>query len=358
MAGSHSLKLRLAQRTWAGHGPQTRLASLGVVETKIAELLRRVMPSIAGVALSVKVDEVRELFSDGVAISINDGVETDVLAKGHGLQRCIVFTLLQTLILNQRNQLVPGQEQGQPAPVAPIILLIEEPELYIHPQLAKLFFDVMASFSQTDQVIYTTHSPLYVDAFRSENVAIVEKVDAATGTRIRVCNSKAFDGLTEHKIFQGLSKLNSGINELFFARRVLLVEGPEDVIAVTATLQKIGRIANRIEELDWSLVSCGGKSSIPFFQRVLNAFAIPYAVLHDLDITAAMPQDAKNVHTKENDAIAALAGGNAIFTYPIKLENSLGLGEHFRDQYDAHNFFSDPARITEDVIAVARAIFP
>lgn len=74
------------------------------------------------------------------------------------------------------------------------------------------------------------------------------------------------------------------MNELFFAKRVLLVEGPEDVIAVVAVLKALGRIVSRPEELEWSIISCGGKEDIPFFQRVLNAFAIPYSVLHDLDL--------------------------------------------------------------------------
>ena len=38
-------------------------------------------------------------------MSVDDGVETDVLAKGHGLQRCIVFTLMQALIMNYRDDL-------------------------------------------------------------------------------------------------------------------------------------------------------------------------------------------------------------------------------------------------------------
>ena len=82
--------------------------------------------------------------------------------------------------------------------------------------------------------------------------------------------------------------LNPAINELFFARHVLLVEGPEDLVAVTSALQKAGRIRQRVEEIDWSVIPCGGKQSIPFFQRVLNAFGIPYSVLHDSDIDDGM----------------------------------------------------------------------
>lgn len=339
-----------------GHEAPPRIESLAAVETKITDLLRRVMPSVTGVSLAVEIEEVKDLFSAGVSLSVNDGVDTDVLAKGHGLQRCIVFTLLQTLILNERNQLIAVGDGALLAP-DPIILLVEEPELYIHPQLSKLFFDVMASFADTDQVIYTTHSPLFIDAYEAERVAIVSKPDPATGTLIRSCDAAAFQGLDNRKLFQGFTKLNPSMNELFFAKRVLLVEGPEDAIAIAATLKALGRITIRPEELEWSVIVCGGKASIPFFQRILNAFAIPYAVLHDTDIIAGMPVNDKTTHEKQNTAIASLAGGNRIHRYPVKLEHSLGLQTHFSDQYAAHILFADPARITQEVKDIVVAVF-
>jgi len=338
----------------AAGGPQ-RIESLGVVENKIAELLRRVMPSVQGVSLAVEVQPLTDLFSSGVNLSVDDGVATDVLAKGHGLQRCIVFTLLQTLILNERNQLV-ADIAAAPAE-RPIILLIEEPELYIHPQLGKLFFDVMRQFGQTDQVIYSTHSPLFVDACESNRVALVSKSTIQQGTKVRTCDKSAFDGLTERKVFQGFSKLNPAINELFFARRVLLVEGPEDLIAVTAVLQKMGRVTHRVEELEWSVIPCGGKQSIPFFQRVLNAFSIPYSVLHDVDIESGMSDDKRKVTTKENEIITTLASGRPVHVYPIRLEWSLRRAEHFRDQYDAHCYFLNPNNITAEVESIVNAVF-
>lgn len=344
----------LLNRVDASDVPQ-RIESLGVVENKIAELLRRVMPSVKGVSLAVEVQNLADLFSAGVSLAVDDGVKTDVLAKGHGLQRCIVFTLLHTLILNERNQLV---SDGTPVPIErPIILLIEEPELYIHPQLGKLFFDVMRQFSKTDQVIYSTHSPLFVDAYESEQVALVSKPTVEEGTKVRTCDRTAFDGLTERKVFQGLAKLNPAINELFFARRVLLVEGPEDLIAVTAVLQKLGRVTQRVEEIEWSVIPCGGKQSIPFFQRVLNAFGIPYSVLHDSDIEDGMADDKRNTTIKENETIKTLAGDRPVHVYPIKLERSLGRAEHFRDQYDAHCYFLEPSNISSEVERIVGEVF-
>ena len=332
-----------------------RLEALSTIETKITELLRKLMPSVAGVSMSVEVSDIKDMFSGGISLAVNDGVETDVLAKGHGLQRCIVFTLLQTLIMNEREQLVPGAGPSQDTPS--IILAIEEPELYIHPQLAKLFYDVMRDFSASDQVVYATHSPLFVDAFEHDSIAIVTKPSVETGTTITSCDSAAFEGLDDRRIFKGLSRLNPTINEMFFAKRVLLVEGPEDQIAVSAYLVDVGKIQTRVEEIDWSIIVAGGKDAIPFFQRVLNAFAIPYTVLHDLDITAEMQTDDVETHKKANQTIAELARTNPVVTFPVKLERSLGLEGHLRDQYRAHQFFQTPANMTDDFRDVVASVF-
>jgi len=333
-----------------------RLQSLSQIEAKLTELLKKLMPSVNKVSMSVEVDQAKDIFSAGVELSVDDGTDTSVLAKGHGLQRCIVFTLLQTLILNERNQLF-AENEFQPSKNRTILLAIEEPELYIHPQLSKLFFDVIREFGKTDQVIYSTHSPLFIDAFDYDSIAIVTKNNVTEGTKVKTCDPKAFDGLTDKKLFQGLTRINPSVSELFFARKVLLVEGPEDQIAVTAVLQKNKVIVNRVEELDWSIVVAGGKASIPFFQRILNGFAIPYAVLHDHDITETMGSNDKQTEEARNKAIEELSNGNPIYKYPIKLEHTIGLDHHFKDQFEAHVFFQDDSRITDDLSKIINTIF-
>ncbi|MCX6569283.1 MAG: AAA family ATPase [Candidatus Aminicenantes bacterium] len=345
----------LLNRVDADDAPK-RMESLSIVEAKIAELLRRIMPSVQSVALAVEVQNLSDLFSAGVNLEVNDGIQTDVLAKGHGLQRCIVFTLLQALILNERNQLVIGKEEV--VSERPIILLIEEPELYIHPQLSKLFFDAMREFSRTDQVIYSTHSPLFVDAYEPEQVAIVSKVGVEEGTKVRTCDVNALSGLTERQVFQGFSRLNPATSEIFFARRVLLVEGLEDLIALTATLQKIGKIKQRVEEIDWSVIPCGGKPAIPFFQRLLNSFGMSYSVLHDLDLEEGMAEARQEISKKRNETIKQLAGSMPVHVFPVSLERSLGRAEHFADQYEAHRFFLDPNNITVEVQSIIEGVFP
>ena len=303
-----------------------RLESLGIIENQIAGLLRQLMPSVNHVTLSVEVGEVKDLFSGGVALSVDDGINTDVLAKGHGLQRCIVFSLLKTLIDTERQDGEDNQENNA------IILAIEEPELYIHPQLSKLFYDVMRAFVESDQIIYTTHSPIFIDAYEYKEIGIVSKANVEDGTKIKTSTGENFEDIEDSKVFKGLARFNPSVSELFFAKRVLVVEGPEDLIAVNAVLTDANLITNRAEEIDWTILVAGGKEAIPFLQRVLNEFSIPYAVLHDTDIVPGMAEDDVNTHQKVNDLIVALSNGNRITKFPVKLEISLGIDGHLRSE--------------------------
>ena len=322
---------------------EERLSSIGTIEDKIQEILSKLMPSVTRVKLNVITEDVKSIFSRGVELSVDDGVETDVLLKGHGLQRCIVFSLLQTLILNEKNRLIDNEEE---AVEIPILLAIEEPELYIHPQLGKLFYDVLVEFSDENQVIYSTHSTRFIDVSRYENIALLNK-NRETGTKITNCDTSAFTGLIDRKIYQGLSQLNNDVNELFFSKRVLLVEGPEDKLAVTETLKKIGRITNRSEEIDVTIIVAGGTGNIPFFTRVLNAFCIKYTILHDLDLRPGLTPAQVTSFTERNQKIADVAKPNTIITFPIKLEDTVGMTHHFSDQYHALTFFSDANNINQ-----------
>lgn len=323
-----------------------RLESLENIESKLKDILCNLMPSVEKVKLKVVTEDIRTIFSKGVELKVDDGVETDVLLKGHGLQRCIIFSLLQALILNERKKLIDDHNEEEKR--TPIILAIEEPELYIHPQLGKLFYDVLISFSKDDQVIYTTHSPRFIDVYKYESIAVVSK-NKIQGTKYVNCDLTQFEGIVDKKIFKGLTQLNSDVNELFFAKKVLVVEGPEDKIAVTETCKKTNKISTRTEEIDITTIVAGGKCSIPFFVRILNAFQIKYAILHDLDIRDDMPENDKNTEEKRNNEIKELAEGK-IVTFPIKLEVTLGLEKgHFADQYKALEYFSNHDNINGDL---------
>ena len=331
-----------------------RLASLGSVETALKEIIVKLMPTVQAVQLEVTIEETRELFSKGVSLKIDDGVLTDVLEKGHGLQRSVVFRLLQMLIKTLRES-GQGEEQNT---LRPIILGIEEPELYIHPQAQRLIYNVMKEFAGvtedevtgTDQIIYTTHAPAYVDIYAYERIGIVRKDDLANGTIVKQCETEVLVSMEERKGFKLLTSFSLKHNELFFSREIILVEGPEDAIAVIAAIRKLGRISELPDEIGLSVVVTHGKEVMPKFQKILNAFGVTYGVLLELD--------GKSEENDKNKRLLDLVGNNRIAKLSDRLEDLLGLDNHFPNIFWTMKYFSDANHITQELQDLVDQLLP
>ena len=318
-----------------------RLAVLVDIEEKLKEIISKLMPSVCGVCVNVEIEETHDLFSRGASILIDDGKMTEVLLKGHGLQRCVVFGLLQALILNQRSQLVPvptGSSEGDDADEQSIILAIEEPELYIHPQMQRIIYGVLKDFSIADQVIYSSHSPLFVEIGRYETIGVVRKDSVETGTYVCQCDLGTLDAESERKAFQFLTSFGMEQNNMFFAKNVLLVEGEKDVIAVIATGRDLSLFQEFPEELGYTIVQTEGKDEMVKYMKLLNAFRIPYVILHELD---------GEPNSDINQKIGNLLGANKAVKLNNRLEDEVNHDGHFGRAYDAKKFFENPRNITD-----------
>lgn len=328
-----------------------RLEVMEVVEGRLQELVSQLMPSVEGVKIQVDLDPPRDFFSRGVSIMVDDGRLTTVMMKGHGLQRCVVFALIRALILNQRGQLIDIEAQAEELmeeESQSIILAIEEPELYIHPQMHRLVFSVLKDFAQTDQVVYTTHSPSFVDVGVYETIGVLRKVDEAEGTKAFQCEAGVLDAATERKTFQFVSSFGIEQNNVFFARRVILVEGDNDVIAILACSRQLGLFNEYPEEIGVSLIPTGSKQEMPKYMKLLNAFRIPYVILHELD---------GDPESEENRNIRELLGDNDSVELPDTLEAAVGHEGHFGKTYNAMKFFEQPENIAEGFLEIAANLF-
>ena len=70
-----------------------------------------------------------------------------------------------------------------------------------------------------------------------------------------------------------------------------------------------------------TLIDCDGKNNIPAFQQVLNAFGIPYRVLHDLDTNNPA---AFAVNARIAAALPTIPGHSIHAISPNDLEGLLG----------------------------------
>lgn len=157
----------------------------------------------------------------------------------------------------------------------PLILAIEEPELYLHPHGCRHFYKILKELSQDSvQVIYTTHERSFVNVADLDSILLVKKENG--GTRVYTCRN-SIAGIDTIK---AASKFDEELNEVFFADKVILVEGPDDKIACKLALEKVGI---ELDKHNISVVDCGGNTGIKPMVEVLQNFNIDTYVLMDED---------------------------------------------------------------------------
>lgn len=140
-----------------------------------------------------------------------------------------------------------------------------------------------------------------------------------------------------------VSKFDPTVNELFFAKRVVL---PEEFSAIAA-FERAAELMGLFERhprlrREVALIGCNGKNNIVAFLRVLNAFDIPYRVLHDDPgnavsqaengrILVLLPNGAAQVHLVSPDLEGLLGyqapGKNKPFTAVSNVERLHNLGQ-------------------------------
>jgi predicted ATPase len=154
------------------------------------------------------------------------------------------------------------------------VLLIEEPELYLRPQAQRYLYRLLREFSLVgNQVIYSTHSPAFLNVTRMDELVFVER--RPDGTRALQPEPVSAD-----EDFRVITEFDAARSELFLARAVVLVEGLTEKLVLPFVFSALGHDVDR-EAI--SVVECGGKPNIPLFTRICRATGIPFVVVHDSD---------------------------------------------------------------------------
>jgi predicted ATPase len=156
-----------------------------------------------------------------------------------------------------------------------LVLLIEEPELYLRPQAQRYFYRLLREFSRAgNQVIYSTHSPAFLNVNRMDELVFVERLPV-TGT-----HALQPEPVSADEDFRVMTEFDAARSELFLAHAAVLVEGLTEKLVLPFVFAALGHDVDR-EAI--SIIECGGKPNIPLFARICRAAGIPFVVLHDSD---------------------------------------------------------------------------
>lgn len=178
------------------------------------------------------------------------------------------------------------------------IILFDEPELHLHPELSYKLLQTLLSIGKNNQFIFCTHSPEIITASIENSVIFLTPKKPDHSNQALLVNR---DDSTHH----ALNLLGQSIGIISLGKRLLLIEGNESSL----DKQTYGAILkNEFPEL--VLVPVGGKQTVRSFDDVRNnvlnrvIWGVEFYMLCDRDAVDDMgPQ---SLHAHLSDRIHAL----------------------------------------------------
>lgn len=246
------------------------------IETEISTYLERVFPQHR-VRVDAKAEtDVEKTYSPfksnpDVLMGSEGGYFSSIALQGSGARRTLLWATLKYL-----------KERADGADARPHVLLLDEPEICLHPSAVREARAVLYSLpaSASWQVMITSHSPLFIDLSQDNTTVIrVFRDDSSavqSTTLFRPSRAKLSDD--DKRNMKLLNLCDPYLHEFFFGGRQIVVEGDTEFTA-------FGFIREMYPEdyRDVQIIRARGKGVIPSVARVLLQFSKNVAILHDTD---------------------------------------------------------------------------
>ncbi len=255
------------------------------------------------------------------------GFRGPISSLGHGVQRTSFFTLLTYLGEQQVINITRAPESGENGENNEtsqenkflILLIIEEPELYQHPNRIRLIKKILQDLTKESddstyqfQIICSSHSPYLIDIQDAEAIKIMRKIKNDSNYEVSISEVQLDKVAQELKVLHRLpgdtrcdamtlkSRLKAimtlELSEGFFADKVVLVEGLED----KAVIQAIDKYSNNIfDSKGIVVIPVIGKNNLDRPALIFQDLEIPVYLIFDTDSDCKPESRGKNEKTNK-----------------------------------------------------------
>lgn len=231
---------------------QEKLANLA---NRVKQPLKNFLPQIKDISLNLPVSyrgyTSTYIGRRSINFEVDDGALTSLRNKGDGVKSLATIALLSQ-VSTTKNRFV----------------IIDEPENHLHPEAIRYINSVMNELAKDNQVLISTHSPIFVNRTSIQSNIIVE-------------NGKAFPAKRVDDIRKVLGVICS--DNLIYSDYVIVVEGPTDRNLLTKVLKSNKELANLLTNNVITIRSIGGTHNLQSEIYSLQRYCCNYLILIDYD---------------------------------------------------------------------------
>lgn len=272
-------------------------AYTGTLQDHLNAAISHVFPNVTFRVKNEGERDVTDLFKRQTSIEISEAgrPDLDFMYHGHGVRRQFIVSAFRGLAAQlEEARKTPKQRKEENFELLDLhqeegcakskILLIEEPELFLHPDAMRSVRDLIyvLGLSSEFQVLAATHAPIMVDLSKPHTTLVRACHRADDTIELHQVSSDLFDDDDRDRM-KMLNYFDPYVCEAFFTNYALLVEGDTECVAVRRLIERMSEVPGHESLSNLHVVNCGTKNNIPFFQKVLTHFRIPYRIFHDLD---------------------------------------------------------------------------
>lgn len=224
------------------------------ISFQLVEPLKVFLPQLKGVKIYKQSDDfLNRMIRNDIEVIIDDGIPTSIAYKGDGIKSLATLAILK----DKRTTMSAS------------IIAIEEPESHLHPGAIHSLAEVIKNISQNNQVIISTHNPLFVQQNNIKSNIIVN-----SGT------AQPAKSVSEIRNILGVLPSDNLKN----ASHVFVVEGEDDKIILTKILSAMSsKISTALSSNKLVIKPLGGVGNLSHDILDLKNCMCKYFVLLDND---------------------------------------------------------------------------
>lgn len=250
-----------------------RFDELGRIDESINRKISDLFPGIR-IKLDFPVPVFNDLIKAGtVKVYEGEGRGRAFGSYGHGAQRAIQMAMVRHLADLRRGEAAAG---------GVTLLLVDEPELFMHPFAVEQVREALRALSEAGyQVVFSTHSAQMILAKDAKNALLMTKRHP-DGTKARPRMQSVVEQLVEnptHQLHQLFSLTNS--SQILFADKVVLTEGKTELRLLPSIFEAVA--GKTMGQSSLAIVAMSGVSDTRKSMEVLSALGLPSCVIVDLD---------------------------------------------------------------------------